>query len=78
VDFELATLEVIHIDCTGSCKTNYHTITMAPGVTKDSQNDCIKSWQDVKFFVYFVLSIYKQYLPLVNDLTMLQETNTTS
>ena len=25
--FELATLVVIDIDCTGSCKINYHTIT---------------------------------------------------
>ena len=28
--FELTTLVVIGIDCTGSCKSNYHTITTAP------------------------------------------------
>jgi hypothetical protein len=27
VGFELTTLEVIGTDCTGSCKSNYHTIT---------------------------------------------------
>jgi hypothetical protein len=27
VGFELATLVVIDTDCTGSCKSNYHTIT---------------------------------------------------
>jgi hypothetical protein len=26
--FELNTLEVIYADCIGSCKPNYHTITM--------------------------------------------------
>jgi hypothetical protein len=26
--FELITLEVIYADCIGSCKPNYHTITM--------------------------------------------------
>ena len=26
--FELTTLVVIGTDCTGSCKSNYHTITM--------------------------------------------------
>jgi hypothetical protein len=28
--FELTTLVVIGTDCIGSCKSNYHTITMAP------------------------------------------------
>jgi hypothetical protein len=33
--FELTTLVVIGIDCTGSCKSYYHTImtTMAPTIT---------------------------------------------
>jgi hypothetical protein len=28
--FELTTLVVINTDCTGNCKSNYHTITTAP------------------------------------------------
>jgi hypothetical protein len=45
--FKLTTLVVIGIDGIGSCKSNQHTITTVPNVTKDSQNDGIKYWQDV-------------------------------
>jgi hypothetical protein len=30
VGFKLTTLVVIGTDCTGSCKSNYHTTKMAP------------------------------------------------
>ena len=37
--FELITLVVIGTDCTGSCKSNYHTMkpTMAPRITLETQ-----------------------------------------
>jgi hypothetical protein len=42
--FELTTLVVIGTDCTGSCKSNYHTITMdlVVGVTRSDidSHDC--------------------------------------
>ena len=34
VGFELTTLVVKDTDCTGSCKSNYHTIMMAPVMNK--------------------------------------------
>jgi len=44
VGFELTTLMVIGTDCTGSCKSNYHTITatVAPGVYKEEVESDIK------------------------------------
>jgi hypothetical protein len=37
--FELTTLGLIGTDCTGGCKSNYHTITatMAPQMKEDSK-----------------------------------------
>jgi hypothetical protein len=33
---DLTTLVVIGTDCTGSCKSNYHMITMAPKVYREA------------------------------------------
>jgi hypothetical protein len=44
--FELTTLVVICTDCTGSCKSNYHTITTttAPEITMTSLSEHINPY----------------------------------
>ena len=40
--FELETLVVIDIDCTGSCKSNYHTTTTASVLTRNKRLKGVK------------------------------------
>ena len=42
--FELATLVVIGTDCTGSCKSNYHTITTMTASLSVSSETTIRGW----------------------------------
>ena len=62
VGFKLTTLEVIGIDCIGSCKANYHTITtmMAPHIIMP-----IKKTKQVTFPLLFIVEkcyVYRNYL----------------
>ena len=53
--FEITMLMVIGTDCIGSCKSNYHTITMAPiWCTLDY-------W--LKIYIYYNIASKKTYLP---------------
>ena len=41
--FELTTLVVIGTDCTGTCKSNYHTITTMTGLSMDMHKNVYQS-----------------------------------
>jgi hypothetical protein len=43
--FELTTLVVIDTDCTGSCKSNYHTITTITASCQDQVTSAWMQWQ---------------------------------
>jgi hypothetical protein len=52
--FELTTLVVICTDCTGSCKSNYHTITTttAPEMTMTSLSEHINPYTNMKTHIF--------------------------
>ena len=58
--FELTTLVVIGVDCTGSCKSNYHMITtmMAKKNTRSYlHNFCVKKTWDLQRYTFFIVTI---------------------
>jgi len=55
--FELTTLVVIGTDCTGSCKSNYHTIM----ITTMTSQFSIRFWNcsnNVVFFAFILFQIH--------------------
>jgi len=63
--FELTTLVVIGTDCTGSCKSNYHTIMMTPFIIWTVLDLC---YNDKCLIIYGDVMLYLCSLETSNNL----------
>jgi hypothetical protein len=52
--FELTTLMVIGTDCTGSCKSNYDTMTTTAALHLSKKGRCTASW--TVFILFYLIS----------------------